>query len=59
MTYHDERMDLTDIYCTFCGKPAEDAMAIVAGPEDVFICEECEACTQYECGRCPNDPEDD
>ena len=25
----------------------------------LFICEECEACTQYECGRCPNDPEDD
>lgn len=31
---------MTDLVCSFCGKPAEEAETLVAGP-GVYICDEC------------------
>lgn len=30
-----------DVYCSFCGKNQEDVKRLIAGPDDVFICNEC------------------
>ncbi|HHJ64469.1 MAG TPA: ATP-dependent Clp protease ATP-binding subunit ClpX, partial [Aquifex aeolicus] len=27
--------------CSFCGKPQEDALVLIAGPSNTFICDEC------------------
>ena len=33
--------------CSFCGKPAENARMLIAGPNDIFICDECiEVCVK-------------
>ena len=29
------------LYCAFCGKPKELAKKLVAGPNGLFICDEC------------------
>lgn len=34
-------MDLEKIYCSFCGKSEKDVKRIIAGPVDVYICNEC------------------
>lgn len=35
------------IRCSFCGKPQEDVKKLIAGPEGVFICDECvEVCME-------------
>ncbi len=31
----------TDLSCSFCGKPKELANMLIAGPNNVFICDEC------------------
>lgn len=38
----------TDIphFCSFCGKPATASRQLVAGPNDIFICEQCIAVCQ-------------
>lgn len=28
-------------YCSFCGKPSTEADALIAGPESMYICDEC------------------
>ena len=33
-------------FCSFCGKPAEHNRRMVAGPSDVFICNQCVAVCQ-------------
>ena len=33
--------DKKDIKCSFCGKTAEDGVRIIAGPEGIYICEDC------------------
>ena len=30
-----------DHCCSFCGKPEEEAKKLIAGPDNVFICEDC------------------
>ena len=30
-----------NVKCSFCGKPQDDVKKIIAGPEGVFICDEC------------------
>jgi len=30
-----------ECYCSFCGKPSAEAQKMIAGPHDVFICDEC------------------
>lgn len=35
-----------EIYCSFCGKSSNEVKKIVAGPNDVFICNECVALAQ-------------
>ena len=32
-----------EIHCSFCGKSASEVKKIVAGPNDVYICNECVA----------------
>jgi hypothetical protein len=27
--------------CSFCGRPPEDTCFLIAGPDDIFICEIC------------------
>ena len=34
-------MDIEKTYCSFCGKSGEDVNRIIAGPNNVFICNEC------------------
>lgn len=29
------------LYCSFCGKPEEQARRLIAGPEGIYICDEC------------------
>lgn len=29
------------LYCSFCGKPQEQARRLIAGPEGIYICDEC------------------
>lgn len=29
--------------CSFCGKPRSEALRVIAGPNGVYICEECVA----------------
>ena len=33
--------NLNNIKCSFCGKPQDSVKKIIAGPEGVFICDEC------------------
>lgn len=33
--------DKKDIKCSFCAKTAEDGVRIIAGPEGIYICEDC------------------
>lgn len=33
-------------FCSFCGKPAEHSRRMVAGPNDIFICNQCVAVCQ-------------
>ncbi len=28
-------------YCSFCGRSSEQVNRLIAGPESVFICDEC------------------
>ena len=30
-----------DYCCSFCGKPREDVQRLIAGPDGVFICDQC------------------
>lgn len=34
-------MPTKNVKCSFCGKPQDDVKKIIAGPEGVFICDEC------------------
>lgn len=36
-----DNMDIEKIYCSFCGKSGDDVKRILAGPNDVYICNEC------------------
>ena len=29
------------LYCSFCGKPESQTRRLIAGPEGVYICDEC------------------
>ncbi len=33
--------DKKDIKCSFCGKTAEDGVRIIAGPDGIYICDDC------------------
>jgi len=34
-------------YCSFCGRPSSETRRLIAGPNDIFICEECvEVCVK-------------
>ncbi len=35
--------ELDEVACAFCGKPRHLVMAMVSGPNDIFICDECVA----------------
>lgn len=39
-------MDITTHKCSFCGKPRENTKRLIAGPDGVFICDECVALCQ-------------
>ncbi len=39
MTNNNNRDD--DLFCSFCGKPKELAKKLIAGPNGVYICDEC------------------
>lgn len=42
--------DDNNIFCSFCGKTQEEAKKIVAGPKNIYICDECvELCQQIIC----------
>jgi hypothetical protein len=28
-------------YCSFCGRPSNELMALIAGPNNIFICDNC------------------
>ncbi|MDY6895704.1 MAG: ClpX C4-type zinc finger protein, partial [Thermotogota bacterium] len=32
---------MSEKYCSFCGKPASQAEALIAGPNGIYICDEC------------------
>ena len=43
------------VFCSFCMKSEEEVAQIVAGPANVFICNECIAmCNVYMAGRIPD-----
>jgi ATP-dependent Clp protease ATP-binding subunit ClpX len=43
------------VFCSFCMKSEEDVAQMVAGPANVFICNECVAmCGVYMAGRIPD-----
>ncbi len=45
------------IYCSFCGKTQDDAKKLVAGPRNIYICDECvELCCQIIYEEFPTDP---
>ena len=33
-------------FCSFCGKPAEQSRRMVAGPDNIYICNQCVAVCQ-------------
>ena len=33
--------DIQEIYCSFCGKRHDEVDSIIAGPNNIFICNEC------------------
>lgn len=33
--------DKKELHCSFCGKSEQDVKKLIAGPEDVYICDEC------------------
>lgn len=42
------------LYCSFCFKSQHDVRTLVAGPANIFICDECVAlCDAYVVGRPP------
>ena len=48
--------DDNKIVCSFCGKPQKDAKKLVAGPKNVYICDECvELCCQIIYEEFPNE----
>jgi ATP-dependent protease Clp ATPase subunit len=32
---------MNTLYCSFCGKSQHEVSKLIAGPKDVFICDEC------------------
>ena len=43
------------VFCTFCMKSEEEVSQVVAGPANVFICDECVVlCSDYIAGRAPD-----
>ena len=36
-----EKEDDIEVSCSFCGKTSSEVNRLIAGPEDVFICNEC------------------
>jgi len=43
------------VFCSFCMKSEEEVAQIVAGPANIFICDECIAmCNVYMAGRIPD-----
>jgi len=42
-------------FCSFCMKPEEEVAQMVAGPANIFICNECVSmCVEYMAGRTPD-----
>ena len=35
------KKDMTDCVCSFCGKNKNEVKTLIAGPGDVYICDEC------------------
>ena len=35
--------EIKEIYCSFCGKEKAQTKKLIAGPKDIFICDECVA----------------
>ena len=51
-----------EVYCSFCGKSRSQVSKLIAGPDDVFICDECvHACSDMigEADLAPEPPADD
>jgi ATP-dependent Clp protease ATP-binding subunit ClpX len=43
------------VFCSFCLKSQDDVAKMVAGPANIFICDECVAmCAEYMAGRTPD-----
>jgi ATP-dependent Clp protease ATP-binding subunit ClpX len=43
------------VFCSFCLKSEEEVAQMVAGPANIFICDECVAmCGEYIAGRAPD-----
>lgn len=52
--------DDSKIVCSFCGKTQEDAKRLVAGPKNIYICDECiELCYQIIYEEFQNEKNDD
>jgi ATP-dependent Clp protease ATP-binding subunit ClpX len=42
-------------YCSFCFKSQHDVMKLIAGPANIFICDECvDLCNEVVAGHIPN-----
>ncbi|MDF7636694.1 ATP-dependent Clp protease ATP-binding subunit ClpX [Leuconostocaceae bacterium ESL0958] len=37
----DKTDDMPEVYCSFCGKSADEVEKLVAGPDGLYICNEC------------------
>src|SRR5262249_37562298 len=43
------------LYCSFCFKSQHEVRKLIAGPAEIFICDECvELCNEFIAGRQPN-----
>ena len=43
------------VFCSFCLKSQDDVAKMVAGPANIFICDECVGlCVEYMAGRTPD-----
>lgn len=38
---NDKYIDPEEIKCSLCGKPSSEALSMVSGPDDIYICDEC------------------
>ena len=48
--------NIQEIHCSFCGKEKSKTKKLIAGPDGIFICDECVELCKEMLGNTPSSP---